>query len=450
MTDDNIDNNLLLDFESFSETGIELSSAQIDRAVELSDRIINPDRQWRTYLNSLALFGFETWIEERDNSLTLNSDNCSVKYPSYASYIDGVFNLTVGEYKICLLTNGTAIDEFISVDRALIELPEYIAHFYVLVNVVEEQAEVNVDRFISYEEIIESKQAANLSADADWTYEIPLAWFNSEPDDLLLYLRCLEPSVITLPAVTTTGDIQSQLESLLPQLQSGNALHQVLTWSQAAPILSDRSLLDWLYELQTTQPSITDSLAALRNLLSTSVSEITQTAINVKAWLSNELDELARELSWTLLPTPTAAGGLRDLEVISRESPDKEFAAIITQLRASGEEIPETIGGAYQNFNLASYGLRLFAVIWDVAEIEDVPEWSLLLVLGAQPDNYLPQGLKLEVKAGEAVLDDKIISENTDDSYIYTQVIGELNEQFTVSIILADGTTFTFPNFVFN
>ena len=452
MTDENIDNNLLLDFESFLESGIELSSAQIDRAVELSDRIINPERQWRTYLNSLALLGFETWIEERDSSLRLDSDNCSVKYPSYASYIDGVFNLTVGKHKICLSTNGAAIDEFVSIDRALIDLPGYVAHFYVLVDVIEEQAEVKVDRFISHEEIIERQQTANLIANADWTYEIPLAWFNSQPDDLLLCLRCLEPSIITLPAVTIDSNIQSRLESLLPQLQSGSALERTLTWSQAAAILSDRNLLNWLYELQTTQSSqsVADSLVTLRSMLSSTVTGITQTAVNVKAWLSDELDELAQELSWTLLPTPTASNGLRDLEAISRESPVQEFAAVITQLRGSGEEIPEDARGAYRDFKIDSHGLRLFAVTRDVAELEDVPEWSLLLILGAQPNNYLPQGLKLEVKADNTVLDNKIVAENTDDSYIYTEVIGELNEQFSVSVILADGTAFTFPNFVFN
>ena len=449
MTDDNIDNNLLLDFESFSETGIELSSAQIDRAVELSDRIINPDRQWRTYLNSLALFGFEPWIEERDNSLTLNSADCSVKYPSYASYIDGVFNLTVGKYKICLLTNGVAIDEFISIDRALIELPEYIAHFYVLVNVVEEYAEVNVDRFIRYDEIVRRKQAANLSADADWIYEIPLAWFNCEPDDLLLYLRCLEPYAIELPAIATNSNIQSELEPLLPRLRSGEALHRVLTWSQAAPILSDRSLLDWLYELQTTKPSITNSLADLRDRLSARVSEITQRAINVKAWLSDELDELARELSWTLLSIP-AASSFRDLEVNDRASPDEELAAIITKLKTSEENIPETVCGVCKDFDLASHALRLFAVTWDVAEIEDEPEWILLLVLGAQPDNYLPQGLKLEVTANNVVIDEKIVAEDADDLYLYAPIDGELDDQITVSIILANGTSFTFPNLVFD
>ena len=197
MTNYNSDNNLLLDFESLSEGGIAITPEQIDRAVELSDRVIDPERRWQTYLNALALFGFEDWLQSRDNSLSINSDNCSVKQPSYASFIDGVFNLEAGKFKVCLLTNGVAIDEFITVSRAVIDLSEYAAHFYVLVNVMEEQEEVSIDSFIGYNEVIERKRAANLAPDADWTYELPLTWFNPEPDDLLLYLRCLEPSAIS-------------------------------------------------------------------------------------------------------------------------------------------------------------------------------------------------------------------------------------------------------------
>ncbi len=454
MTNYNIEtDNLLLDFESFSETGIELSDEQIDRAVELSDRIIDPERQWQTYLNSLALFGFTAWLEERDNTLVINSDSCSVMQPSYASYIDGVFNLTVGEYKICLLTNGVAIDEFISIDRAVVDLPEYIPHFYILVNVVEEQAEVIIDSFIRHDEMMQRKQTANISADADWTYEIPLAWFNPQPDDILLYLRCLESSTIALPdsATTITDDIQRAIESSIPQLQSGESLHQILTWSQAAPILSNSSLLNWLYELQTAQPSLGDSLAALRDRLFNTISEVTQTAINVKSWLSNELDELAQSLSWTLFPSlDLAPSGLRDLEVVNRESPPEEFTAIVTQLRDSGEDIPPDARGAFRDFDLGTYALRMFVVTWEVEETEGIPEWSLLVVLGAQPDNYLPQGLKLELKEGETILDEKIVPEDTNDSYIYTQVIGELQEQFIVSVALVNGEIITFPNFVFD
>ncbi len=444
-------NNSLLDFESFSPGGIELSVAQIDQAVALSDRIIS-ERQWQTYLNSLALFGFETWLEERDSSLTLNSANCSVKQPSYANYIDGVFNLTIGEYKICLLTNGVTIDEFIRVDRALIDLPEYIAHFYILVNVVEEQAEVKIDRCIRYQDLIEQQQTNNLTPDTAWAYEIPLPWFNLEVDDLLLSLRCLQPSSIPVSErVTATDNIQTELAPLLSQLQSREtALSEILTWSQAAIIFSNPDLLNWLDQLQTNQPSLTDSLAALRDVLSSRMIEVTQTAINVKSWLSNQLDELGQNLAWTILPTPEfATSGLRDLQVTNRESPTEELGTIITHLRNSEEEIPPRAVGAYQDFIVDSYALRLFAVTWTLTETESVPEWSLLIILGAQPNNYLPQGLKLELKEGDTVLDQKIIIEDTNNSYIYTQVIGEFDEQFTVNIILADGETYTFPNFVF-
>ena len=451
MTNYSSDNNLLLDFDSFAPAGISLTSAQIERAIELSEPIDDPERQWQTYLNALALFGFETWLGNRDSSLAIDSDRCSVKHPYYASFIDGVFNLRVGEFEICLLTNGVMIDEIVTVDRAVIDLPAYAAHFYVLLDVVEEQQEVNLDSFISYDELMRRKQASNLTADADWTYDLPLTWFSSETDDLLLYLRCLEPRAIALPNPSPTNiDLQTRLESLLPQLQSRASLQEVLTWEQAAPILSNPDLLTWLYQLKTSNSSTRDALAALRTIFSSAVENITQTAINVKAWLSDELDRVAQNLAWTLLPPPALAPvGLRDLQAVNRESPAEEFAAILSQLRDSGEDIPTNARGACQDFELATYGLRLFAVTWEVAETE-VAEWSLLLVLGAQLGSYLPQGLKLKVSEGETLLDEKVVSQDTDDSYVYTQVIGELNEQFTVEITTADGNSMTLPNFVFD
>ena len=461
MTNYNSDKNLLLDFESLSEAGIALSSKQIDRAIELSDRVIDPERQWQTYLNALALFGFETWLQSRDSSLTINSDNCSVKQPSYASFIDGVFNLEVGEFKVCLLTKGVAIDEFITVSRAVIDLPEYAAHFYVLVNVIEEQEEVSVDSFIRYDEIIKHRRSGNLIPDADWTYELPLAWFNPEPNDLLLYLRCLEPNAISkrsasqvaLPTTATAAiNIQSELESLLPQLQSTEtALHEILTWEQAKSLLSNSNLLAWLYELQTTQPSTRDALTSLSDCLSGTISEVTQRVINVKSWLSDELDELAQNLAWMRLPAPAfAPSAFRDLRVINRESPVEEFEAIVSQLRDSGEDIPIDARGAWQDFDLAAHSLRLFAVTWLIKATANVPEWNLLLVLGAQPDNYIPQGLRLEIREGDTVLEEKVVPEDTEDSYIYTRVIGELEEKFTISIVLANFESITFPDFAFD
>jgi hypothetical protein len=450
MTNYNLDtDSLLLDFDSFSETGIELSPEQVEQAVRLSDRIPDLEQQWQTYLNALALLAFTTWLEDKEPSLVINTDHCSVQQPSYASFVDGVFNLEVGEFKVCLLTRGVAIDDVVTVSRAVLDLPAYIAHFYVLVDVVEEQAEVNLNRFIRYDQLCQRRQASNLIADADWTYDLPLTWFNGEPEDLLLYLRCLEPNAIALPSIVPLNIQLSALEPLIPQLQSGVHLPEILTWEQGSAILSNPSLLQWLYELQTNLPESRDALTTLRDRLANTMAGVTQTAINVKSWLNNELDALAQNLAWTMLFPPTyAPSGLRDLSVLNRESPPAEFEAIITQLRNSGEDIPTEARGACQDFNLATYRLRLFAVTWTEVN-EDIPEWNLLLVLGAQPNSCLPQGLQLEVKESDTILDQKIVAEDTENSYIYTRIIGELSEQFTVSIILTSGENITFPKFVY-
>ena len=444
--------NLLLDFEASAVGAISIEPEAITRAVELSNRVIEPERQWQTYLNALALFGFESWLQERDSSIEINSDHCSVKHGSYASFVDGVFNLRVGEFKVCLLTNGVGVDEFVSLPRVVLDLPKYAAHFYIVVDVIEERSEVTIAHFIRHDELLQHQRTGDLTPKADWTYELPLSWFNNEPNELLLYLRCLAPNAIALPTATPEADlntIQHQLSALIPQLQSDQALHSILSWSQAAIIFNHTNLLNWLYQIRTGNTSAA-SLAALQNQLSATVEAVSQRVINVRSWLANELDELAQSLAWTLLPAPAfATVEFRDLKVIERTNPVAEFEQIIIQLRDRGEEIPPQARGAYQDFTLGDHSLRMFMATWEIAETENVPEWSLLIVLGAQPDHYLPQGLFLEVKESETVLDEKIIEEDTDDSYTYTRVIGELDEKFTVSVRLVDDTSITFPDFAF-
>ena len=52
-----------LDFEPLATESVNLSPEVVDQAVALSLNIPNEERQWQTYLNALALFGFEEWLE---------------------------------------------------------------------------------------------------------------------------------------------------------------------------------------------------------------------------------------------------------------------------------------------------------------------------------------------------------------------------------------------------
>ena len=452
----NNSNNLLLDFEALPVESLPLFPEQIKQAVELSNQIVNQDNQWQAYLHALALFTFESWLHSRAPELLINSDNCSIWQPSYANVISGIFNLEVGQFKLCLLATGSISDEVITVPRALVDLPEYAAHFYVVVNVQEEQEEATVKSFIDYNELKEHIQSDNLQAEPDWTYDLSWDRFNQEPDNLLLYLRCLEPTAIALPALspqrlTILENILTELEPLIPQLQNSETpLWQILSWETAVPLLTSPELLDWLYQLQTGTTPATQKGTILTRQSAETGRRLTQKVINVGLWLQNELDEFSQSLSWTLLPAPTfALSSLRSFSLINRDLPNKELEAIIAQLRDSGMDIPVEARGAYRDFNLGTNSLRLYALTWAIEEQKNNPEWTLLTVLGAQPDHQLPQGLRLQVKEQNTLLSEKIVEQDSDDTYLYSRVIGRWDEQFSVTIILANGETLVLPPFSF-
>jgi len=449
--------NLLLDFESLSIEALPVTSEQIQQALEISHQISNQEKQWKTYLNSLALFSFESWLDLRVPEMPVNSAKCSLWQPKYSNVIEGVFNLTVNQFKVCLIATGSMDDDVITIPRALIDLPEYVAHFYVIVNVLDEQEEVNIKGFISYDKLLEYKRSVNLQPQQDWTYELSWDCFNSEPDDFLLYLRCLEPNTITLPQITTNRltdiqSIQTQLERLIPQLQSSEIpLWEILDWETAVTLLTNPELLDWIYEVQTKQISTTQTVSSLSQKLSEIGTTLTQEVINVGLWVQNEIDKVAENLAWTLLPPSSfAVSSMRFLSVTNPESPTEEMEGIISQLRNSGIDIPVKVGGAYQDFTLGSNNLRLYACTWEIKEQESCPEWSLLIVLGSQSTSPLPTNLCLQLKEKDTLLDEKIVEQNSEDSYLYSRVIGELDEQFLVNITLENGETLILPLFCFN
>lgn len=442
-------NNPLLDFETAAEGAITLSESQIEQAAALSSQILNPD-QWQTYLQALAWFGFEAWLQSRNPELVLNSAQCSLMHPPLASFIPSVFNLEVSQFKLCLITPGVMLDEVISLPRAVVDLPEYAAHFYVVVAVDEEREEAKVTNFITYDELKQRQQSANLLPDSEWNYELPMACFDGEPDQLLLYLRCLEPSALPLPVssqeLPNLERLQKELASLIPQLQlPDTALSDLLSWEQASYLFTNPALLDWLYHLKTTAAAGNQDSVALRERLAATFMRLSQRAINVGAWLQNELDEMAQNLAWRLLPTPALATAFRDLTVTNRETPAAELAALVNQLRETGVEIPAAASSAYRDFTVGEAALRLYASAWETLEES---EWSLLVILGAQPEQQLPLGLTLRIQEQETVLEEKMVERVTADSYLYTLVIGDLEEQFTVTLILSTGETFSLSPFV--
>jgi len=433
-------NELLFDWEPVSETAITIHPDQIQQAAELSSPIIRPTKQWSTYLHALALFGFEQWLAERD--FNLSQENCTLKEPQITNILDGVSGLNIGNYKICLLVMGCSEDDVVSVPSPMLDLPDYAAHFYILVMVREELEQIDVKGLIRYDQL--KAKLGSLSRQRDWTYEIPLDWFDPDPNHLLLYLRCLKSIPLDLslnPQIKfiSFNELKKKMGDLISQLSLPNCqLWQVLTWQEGVSLLSYPELLHWLYRLQSTTSS-PEKIASFTAQLSQLSRNFGQSVLNVKQWLQNKVDEFSQSVSWVLEPPLVwQTGSLRS-------SSDTKVLILKELQEERGINIPNTVLPAYQDFSLVEYSLRLSTVSW----LENEEELRSVLILSrAGSNDFLPKGLKMTISDEEKILEELLVESKSKDYYLYCPIAMSPNEQITITFTLETEESLTLPLFI--
>lgn len=151
----------------------------------------NHNTSWQIYLNTLALLGFEVWLEKRLPGKVITRD---------ISLITTAGNLKVDEFKFCAIATESLLSEVVKIPKAIIENPHNYAHFYVVLEVLEEEEQVVIRGFIPHKQLIESKLKLLVS---DGCYQIPLSLFDMEPNHLSVYQRYVEASEF-LPTVVPT------------------------------------------------------------------------------------------------------------------------------------------------------------------------------------------------------------------------------------------------------
>ncbi|GAB4366054.1 MAG: hypothetical protein Kow00121_03100 [Elainellaceae cyanobacterium] len=173
-------------------TSILLEPEQIEQARAIGRQGIGEVDQWQAYLNALALLGFEQWLNDRLPEQATHPDSSEIA--TFAS-------LQVGEFKLCLLTTEHVLDELIAIPQAAIDQPEHAAHFYVVLEAIEEQEELLVRGFGRYDQLMNYCRQSHLTA-LNGHYPVPLSLFDPEPNHLLFNCRYLEPASIALPEMT--------------------------------------------------------------------------------------------------------------------------------------------------------------------------------------------------------------------------------------------------------
>jgi hypothetical protein len=439
----------LLDWELLTDESIEISQEQIDRAIELSQLIPKADQQWQIYLHTLALLGFEQWLEEWAPELRIDDSNSSLHQPSVASLVDSVCNLEVGRFRLCIIAVSSVADTVVNVPRAIFDLPPFIPHIYILIEVKEEQLQIQIHGYLRYDQWL-NYQASGAISTSNWQYTFPIDWFTFDPAALLLDLRCLDPVAVPLPTVvpmiSDPDPLREKLLNALPRLRFPLVSpKQLFSWEDLSIILTTPELTEWIYEAQqsvteeqSTMNQLRESLTAIWNQVQT----FRRQAINVGLWLQDQLDELAQELSWTLVPAMSPA-------LTEMRSVHEELETVVTELRQQAVGIPTEARGAYRDLHWGTAALRLYVLTWALPVTHGAPEWTLLVVISSQQNSTMPTEVKLQIRDTWQVLVERVLTEEAPDSYLYAQVVGRLDEQFWVRIDLNRSTAVTFC-FAFN
>lgn len=177
-----------------------LESEEFEQSRVLSAPLNSEANQWQTYLNALARLGFEQWLDKRipEHSIARSQSIHS---------IENVCRLKIGKFKLYLIVREHILDEVAEIPREAIDQPELASHFYVLLEVSEEQEQVIIRGFLRYDELMSDCSRANIQHIQDGYYQFPLFAFDSELNHLLFYCHFLEPNSISLPVTSTEHSV---------------------------------------------------------------------------------------------------------------------------------------------------------------------------------------------------------------------------------------------------
>ena len=386
---------VISDFEPLAPDVIALSSEAMDRALALAQRSPQTENHWQIYLTALALSGFEQWLGDRASELVSHRAHCTILSSPVADATTAACNLQVNGFRLCLIGTESIFDGNIVIPAAALDSPDCVAHFYVPIEVSEEQAHIHIPGFLRYDQW-QQHQTHAPQRSVDGTYHLPMAWFETDINRLLLHLSCLEPSAIALSVTAPTP------------------LNRAATPAQ------------------------------LRQLL-------VQPAVGVGRWLQQQLEAVTQDLSGFLTPLELA-GAMRGGQETGVRSPNTDFATLLTTLERTGLAVPSNMQGMYRDWTFANYPLRLYVatapiIVESQTADNQMTEWSLLLILTTQQQAPLPSGIRLQVSDGHTLIGEQVLTDTTTADYLYLTAIGTLEEQFIVTIALEDGTAITLPPF---
>jgi len=187
-------------------------------AKKISFQNLEEAHQWKLYLNALALFGFDQWLLETSPNIYHHQDSFSILKQNLSNISDVVGKVKLGNFNLYLIAVDDLNDEFISIPKAVINSPELAAHFYVLIEVLAEEEQLNIYGFLRHDQIVKYCNLSDCISQNNSSYLIQLKLFDRELNNLLLSARFLEVSAIPLPSAFNINHIQNTASKKIVKL----------------------------------------------------------------------------------------------------------------------------------------------------------------------------------------------------------------------------------------
>lgn len=118
-----------------------MESEEVEKAWRITNNLKTEIGKLQRYFQALGLVAFEEWLKKREPNLSVDLTQVSLlnsKYSQIIKEINAVFNLQVGKFKVCLISTSSFSDDFIDIPQSVIDIPEFAAHFYIIVGVEDE------------------------------------------------------------------------------------------------------------------------------------------------------------------------------------------------------------------------------------------------------------------------------------------------------------------------
>ena len=184
-----------------------LETEDFDQAKTIVNNTIPEAQQWQAYLNALGVLSLEKWLSPRILDKTISRN---------LSTIENVGILNIGGFKIGAIVTEHVLDEVVNIPQVAIDNAELASHFYVLLEVSEEEEIVTLRGLMRYDQLVDYRNSYNLQPASNDCYQLPLELLDWEPNHLLFYTRYLEPAAIALP-VTAQTTVQENLREYLQE-----------------------------------------------------------------------------------------------------------------------------------------------------------------------------------------------------------------------------------------